>query len=74
MLEHVQDKKGFIMTYDFEYSLFCDYCGEEECETKITCYYKNKEDQIFYVRDCDPISFRNKKIPLKIRKVLNNDI
>ncbi|MDC8921634.1 hypothetical protein PR257_01150 [Metamycoplasma hyosynoviae] len=62
------------MTYDFEYSLFCDYCGEEKCKTKITCYYKNKEDQIFYVRDCDPISFQNKKIPLKIKKVLNNDI
>ena len=38
-----------MIHYDFENSLFCGYCGEEECEIKITCYYKNKEKKIFYI-------------------------
>lgn len=60
------------MTYDFEDALFCNYCGEEACETKITCYFKNKEKQIFYVRACAPETFMNKAIPLAVRRVLGN--
>lgn len=36
-----------MIHYDFENSLFCGYCGEEECEIKITCYYKTKKKKFF---------------------------
>lgn len=63
-----------MIHYDFENSLFCGYCGEEECEIKITCYYKNKEEKIFYIRDCFPSSYRNEDIPEEIRRVINNEM
>lgn len=63
-----------MIHYDFENSLFCGYCGEEECEIKITCYYKSKEEKIFYIRDCFPSSYQNEEIPIEIRKVINNEM
>lgn len=35
---------------------------------------QNKEEKIFYIRDCFPDSYQNEEIPIKIRKAINNEI